>query len=187
MNKNNHISFKIKITNNYKIQCSIINEEKEIIIKLLSEDLNEEYSSCVSFENNKISICKETNNSIYFLKEWIENPDNYSTKQIFFQNNEYNLLPEVMFSLIINDFKKIIEKEYIIDETIVEISSRDHVLLERIKISIEAIGLNNIQINPLSYDYLEQGKQLFDLIQRKERDEKYFQLIQQAEKINHST
>ena len=75
----NHVVFKIKITPNYHLQIFIITEEnKEIKVKLLSEENNkEEYSLCISFSSNSISICNEENqNSIYFMKDWIENPDN---------------------------------------------------------------------------------------------------------------
>ena len=67
-----YCSFKILLTDDYLLQCSIITEdEKEEIIKL---NENELYPINIQFTQNELIICqKKTNtNTIEFMKEFIE-------------------------------------------------------------------------------------------------------------------
>ena len=172
----------IQITSTYQLQCSILNEQ-ETIIKL-SDDHQNFYSPTISFSGNKITICPTSqNDSIEFLKEWIENPDEFKIYEIEFLNKQYHLIPEVLFAIIINEFKMKIEKHTIIDETIVMIPSRDCHISERIKTSLEAIGLKNIYVNPLTYDYTEQGEQLMELLENKQKIENLQRKFDNNEKI----
>ena len=114
----------------------------------MNNNQDQEYNPCISFHNNVISICKENEEqTIHFIKEFIQNPDEYKYYSITFQNKDYKLLSEVLFAIIIDEFKQIIEKQFIIHETVVEIPSRDSLLSDRIRNSLEAIGLKNIYIN----------------------------------------
>ena len=179
------VLFKILITNDFKLKCSIIDEQnKETIVKL--EENKEEYLPSILFNTNTIDICKEDTNSFHFMKNWIENPEDYSTIFIIFQNKEFKLVPEVMFALIINEFKKKIEKEYIIEETNVIAPTNHYLLFERIRISLESIGMKNISFNSISFDYSQQGEYLNELIERKERIDKIKKSILKAQEINPS-
>ena len=62
------------------------------------------------------------------------------------------ILPEIIFSMIINEYKKIIEKEYIIDETFLNLPKRDYLIFEMMKVSLESIGLMNIIPKSFSHD-----------------------------------
>ena len=78
------------------------------------------------------------------MKEWIEQPSEYKEYKITYQNKEYSVISEVLFALVIDQFKKRIEKEFIIDETIVDIPSKNGDLYNRIRTSLESIELKNI-------------------------------------------
>ena len=130
-----HSTLTINITEQYQLQCIITDEkETEHIIKLNNQ--NDNYLPItIAFDMNEIIIGKETTNSISFMKEWIDHPEIFKEYQIYYQNKEYTVIAELLFALIINEFKKKIEKDYIIDETVVYIPSHDNRLIQRMKIS----------------------------------------------------
>ena len=185
-----NISFKIHITNNYTIQCSIIDsEQKETIIQLQGNS-SQEYFPTLSFSDNTISICEEKDNQIQFLQQWFQQPNDYSTYTILFQRKEYQLLPEVLFALVINEFKNQIEKQFIIKNTIIElpINNSSDIILQRIKISLQSIHLQGIQIDEkeIDYDYQKQGEQLIELLEKKNEYEKYQRIIERAKRLTES-
>ena len=181
----NYIDFKIVITNNYKLKCySIDSEDKETFIQITNEE-RDEYTPIINFENSFISICQEgKEESFDFIQKWIENPEDFTEKKISFQNKEFQVLPEVLFALIISDFKKRIEKNNIINDTVVEIPSRDCLIAERVRTSLESIGLRNIFINPFSYDYTKQSEQLIELLEMKNNSDKNKTMMERAKIID---
>ena len=177
-----NVIFKIQITEHYNLKCSIINTEGlEIIIKLKS-DYPDEIDPCVLFEQNTIKITQKEEKSISFVKEWIENPKDFKTQLIYFNNKNYELLPEVLFALVILEYIRQIEREFIIENTIIEIPTTDKEVLQRIKISLEAINLKGINIEDveIDYDYTNQGNYLQELIEKKQIVEEYQGLIEKA-------
>ena len=172
-----HTIFKIQISKQFTLKCSLINEEeKEIIIK--------EIIPSIKFNTNTIDLQeKESENVISFMKQWIENPDDYSTYSIEYQDETYNLLPEVLFAIIVDEIKKEVEKEYIIDETILISPTRDYFILERLKISLESIGLTNISFSLFSFDYSQQGEYLYKLLEKKKEMDFYKKILKKAEQL----
>ena len=180
-----NITFIITITDTYKLKCSIINDkEQEIFITLKNKQ--EEYIPCITFNNNTISLCQEEENRIEFMQQWIKNPEEFITYPVHFQNKDYSLLSEVLFSIIITEFKQIIERNYIINETVVQIPTNHCQCVERIKISLQTIGLNNLTIIPnlIDYDYGEQGDFLFELLEKKKTIDEYQRKIERAKEID---
>ena len=177
-------TFKINITNEFKLQCSLIDsEDKEQFISLHNNQ-QQEYTPCISFHNNIISICEENKeNNIYFIEDFIQNPDTDQYYSIIFQNKQYSLIAEVLFSIIIDEFKQKIEKQFIIHETIVQIPSRDSLLSDRMRSSLEAIGLKNIYINSSTFDYTLQGQYLHELIQKKTQMTKLQKKLNKAKEL----
>ena len=144
-----HSTLTINISQQYQLQCIVIDEkETEHNIKLNNQ--NDDYLPItIAFDMNEIIIGKETPNSIDFMKEWIDHPDIFKEYTIQYQNKEYNVIAELLFALIINEYKKKIEKDFIIDETIIYVPSHDNRLIQRIQISLESIELKNVIINPI--------------------------------------
>ena len=104
---------KIVVTTDYHLQVLLVElENKETVFKLIED--KEEIDPCISFNGNFITIGKENETSIDFMKEWIENPDEYKMYSVLFQGKEYSVLSEVLFALIINEYKQKIERENII-------------------------------------------------------------------------
>ena len=123
----NLIQLKIIITNTFTIQCFIIDQQgNQTPINLK--------------ENNK----EESN---HFIKEWFYYPELFTLYKIQIQNKEYSVIAEVLFAFIINEFKQIIEKKWIINSVTIELPKDNKLLLERIKISLEAIGMKGIEFN----------------------------------------
>ena len=177
-------TLKITITQDFLLQIKLINsEDKEIVIKL-PENQQEYYSPSIEFNQNSIITCQNDEKSIHFMKEWIQNSKNSTKYTIQFQEREYKLLPEVLFAIIISEFKKNIEKHYIIEETIVEIPSENHCISERIKTSLESISLQNVVVNPVPVDYSDQADYLQEILEMKETIEKQKRMIERAKEIN---
>ena len=165
------VIFKIIITKEYKLICSIVDKENKIII------IQEEVIPCIKFNYNTIDFCEncEDENTIYFFKNWFEKPDDYSTYSIEYQNKTFDLLPEVLFSLIVNEFKKKIEKDYIIENTFIELPIDNSKLLQRIKIALQGIHIKGVDIaedEQILYDCRIQGEYLQELLESKETIEK---------------
>ena len=68
------VTVKIEITPEYRLKISTINKHEEKVIV--------ETIPSITFNTNTIDICKENDNAIHFIKQWLENPDNYSTYSI---------------------------------------------------------------------------------------------------------
>ena len=117
------IIFKIKINQEYHIQCSYIDSQNKEIIIHVNKQEEDYYPLTISFDSNEISICNnnENENVIHFMNDWISNPDEFKLYEIHYQEKEYKMISEVLFALIIKGFKEQIEKEYIIKETNIEI------------------------------------------------------------------
>ena len=119
-----YCSIKIKLITDETIKVSVISDDKEIPVKLKGNQ--EEYPCSISFENNKIHICQNNQNSIHFIRDMINNPNEFKEYSIQYQEKEYNVIAEVLLALIVNEFKKKIEKEFIIEETFIEIPTYDY-------------------------------------------------------------
>ena len=70
-------------------------------------------------------ICQYRERGIYPIKYIIENPTEFKEYKIEYKNKEYSLIFEVVFGLLIDEFKKNIEKDFIIKETYIEIETND--------------------------------------------------------------
>ena len=187
MNSPTFVDFKIIITKEFTLQCFTIDEEgKENFIQLNKENIKEEYKPTVLFEKNIISICQEDEKSIEFVKKWIDQPEDFTEHQIQFKNKDFQLLPEVLFAILISEFKNRIDKDFIINDTIVEIPSRDCLITERMRTSLQSIGLKNVFINSFSYDYSKQEEQLNDLLEMKKEGDKCIKIIEKAIEMNPS-
>ena len=102
-----HCTFQIKINQEYKLKCFINEEEQEEFI-----------TPNILFDMNEILINQQNDKAIDFIKEWIEQPNEFKEYKINYQNKEYSVIAEVLFALIIKEYKNKIEKQFIIDETI---------------------------------------------------------------------
>ena len=172
------VIFKITITKEYKLQLTIRYQEgKERIIV--------ETTPSITFNRNSIDICEEKENTLHFFKNWLQQPDDYSTYLIEFQNKTYNLLPEVFFSLIINEFRKKVEKEFIIENTEIQIEIGNLRVMERIRVSLDGIGMKGVEIGEeeeIGYEYNEQGEYLGELIEKKERIDEFKRMLEKGER-----
>ena len=172
-------TLQINITKEFQFQCLLIdsNDQEEIIQLRQNEDF---YFPLIKFNNYQIEICPSQNaeiNQMNIIKDLINQPYNYKLYQIKYQQKQYEITFEVLFALIIDHFKQIIEKKYIIDETIVTVPTRDYEAIRRIEIALKSIHLKNIEINPIIFDYYDQNENLQEIQQKKivyEKNERMF-------------
>ena len=180
-----YCTFLIEITKENKTKCSIITEEnKELPIPIrVKEQLEEEYLPIViEFDMNEIIIGKPTENSIIFMEKLMINPTEFKKYKVSYQGKEEEVIAEVLFALFINKFKEKIEKEYIIDEVIVETAEEIYQSFSsRLTTSLKALGLKNIFINPVDYpNYQKQGEILHDVLTKVREFKKYKSLLIKA-------
>ena len=124
------VNLKISITKEYKVVYSVVSKRKIL--------LQSEVTPCITFNSNTIEVSEEHPNTIHFIQNWIENPNDYRTYKIMYQGKEYELLPEVLFAIVVNEFKKKVEREYIIARTKIQLPSDNSKALQRVKISLQA-------------------------------------------------
>ena len=162
----NKVYFIIEISEEKKLKCIIVkkNDQKEEVVKLKDGE-NDEYIPCISFNGYEITIGDENDDSIQFIDDLINDPLNFKKYKICFQNKENEVIAETLFGLIIEEFKKKIERKYKIEKTIMTIASNDFTLIKRICTSLLAIELNQIEINPFDFNYNEQ-RDIFQLMRK---------------------
>ena len=138
-----HCLFQLHISEQNIIQCSIknfdTNTEEIITLDIEENTTQHQYPINIEFQTNDILFCQNrnetennTNNSnnsniIEFMNEWKQFPNDYKKYQFTFQGIETEAIAEVLFALIINEFKNKITKEYIIDSTIIQIPINDYI------------------------------------------------------------
>ena len=182
MSESKYCSIKITFTTEETIKVSVISDDKEIPVKL--QDNKEEYPCSIAFENNKIIICQENPNSIKFIKDLINNPEEFKEYSITYQETQYSVIAEVLLAIIINEFKKKIEKDFIIEETLLDIPTCDYRVIHRIKTSLRTIGLKHFAINSFDYEnYSEQGEILLELLKKKEIYDEFERKIERAKSL----
>ena len=115
----------IGITNNQIEICPSQNTQTNKLNKL--NELNQ-LNENESYENKENKEIKQIN----IIKDLINQPNTYKLYQIKYQQKQYEITFEVLFALIIDQFKQNIEKKYIIDETIVIAPTRDNEAIRRI-------------------------------------------------------
>jgi hypothetical protein len=154
----------ISINQENKIKISILNDQnQEKIIKLNKHD-PDYIPLSISFNMNEIIIGnEEIENSINFFTDLIHQPEEYKEYKITYQNKEYSVISEVLFALVIDQFKKRIEKEFIIDKTKLIIETENKLLINRIKVSLDAIELPLDEFEFPEYDYQKQGEYLQEI------------------------
>ena len=180
--KSSRSTLKIIITKEYRIKCCLLDLlNRETIIQLNGYQ-EEYYQMELCFDANKISLSQNGNNSIPFIQDLIENPNDFKVYNIVFQEKEYNIIGEVLFALLVNEFKKQIEKDFIIDKVIIELPRQNKIANSRILTALDSIGLTNIDLDEeeVEYDYSIQEKLLTELLERNEMYNKRERMIEKG-------
>ena len=103
-----NIQFKIKITETHQLQVSYIDTENKETIIQLNNNKQDWYSPVISLRDNKITVCsEEKEDAVHFIEELFTHPQSFKTYKINFQERDYEVVAEVLFALIINEFKQI--------------------------------------------------------------------------------
>ena len=169
MTQNNHCTLFISINKDNKIKYIIKNNENII------QEETEYLPIIISFDMNEIIIHQQKENSINFINDFVNNPNEFKEYSISYQGKEYEVISEVLLSLILHQYKNKIEKKYIIKNTILqnETEEENKILINRIKVSIEAIGLRISEFEFPEYDYQKQVEILHGIIDKYNEFNKY--------------
>ena len=104
------------------------------------------YPLNIEFNNNEIIVCQQEineNTITGFVEELFKEPTQYNKYTINYQNKEYQVLPETLLVLIINEFKKDVDKKGIINRFLFKTTNTNKDVLQRIKSSLINIGIPN--------------------------------------------
>ena len=180
MTQNNHCTIFISINKDNKIKYIIKNDDNII------QEETEYLPISISFDMNEIIIHEQRNDSINFINDFVNNPEEFKEYPISYQGKEYEVIAEVLLSLILHQYKNQIEKKYIIDETILNIETEEEnkILINRIKVSIDAIGLRISEIEIPEYDYQKQGEILHGIIDKYNEFNKFKNILIKSQNIN---
>ena len=188
--ENKDIQLEFQIIEEEKIKCLLTSSKYKNHIMKLPNQQNDYLLLTLLFEMNEIIIGNETTNSIHFMKDIINNPDEYKEYQIQYKEKHYSLFAEVLFALIIYQFKRILEKEWIIDCVKLDTQCISNTKsIERLYISLEALQLpiktKEYQINDthLQLQYQQQGELLNEIIELFEEYQKGKYLLERAESL----
>ena len=101
MLNSSNVHCKIIITNDLQLQCQIQTQFKSVITIEL-QPKQKVINPTLTFDMNDILFGEEKENTIHFMKEWIEHPDELKYYSITYLNKEYSVVAELLFALIIN-------------------------------------------------------------------------------------
>ena len=107
---------KIIITKQYCLQCLLVDSKNHQNIIQLKENQNEIIPS-LSFDDSRIIISGQQEQSIHFIKDLFDKPNEYKKYNFIYLGKEYSVIAEVLFGIIIDAVKRKIEKEWIIELT----------------------------------------------------------------------
>ena len=171
--------------------CYFEIQNKEQIKVIISNDktdqdeiIQNQIPITIEFNNNEIIIGNNSENSIKnIFKEIIEKPKEIKKYEIEYQNKNYKLTSDILFSIILNKYKNIIEKKGIINECFLIIQEEiTQESKERIKEILKIIDIPKMKIVKQKPN-LKQRKIFNEIIKKQESFEKY---KQEVEKINKS-
>ena len=167
--KQNHCSFTIQITQDKQIKCSITTSNSKITTIRL-ENYKDFYPICIDSTTTELTVCKNSSTAISFMDTWVKNPGSLKKYFITYQNQIHTVLAEELFALVVNAFKTIVEKTFIIDETYVVLPFVYSVLMTRIRNALYMIGLSVVYINRNVNHWLNQQGSLLKIIQEKQNN-----------------
>ena len=82
---------KIILKNQFQLKIVLLHSNKqEEVVRL--KDNKEEYNPCVTMQNNYIELFKETENTLYFIQDLIDKPEEYKLYSFVFQDKTMKLL-----------------------------------------------------------------------------------------------
>ena len=167
--------FRLRITDDLKIG---------IVVDELSEEMI--FIPSISFNINEIIFfhqSHQSDNQIDFINDWIDHPTLFNEYNITYQGKEYSLIAEVLFALIINEIKKEAEKKYILTNTFITVpihlSENTH-FMNRMRVSLESIGMKGIESEEVEYEYSKQGEMMQEILEKKEKYEKWKRQLERA-------
>ena len=185
----NFITFKIELTET-TIQGKIIKDTKEEYIQLDFGIF--EYPLTIEFNNNEIKVCQDeiNDNTITgFVSQLFNNPTEYKRYEIEYQNKRYELLPETLLVLIINEFKKLVDKKGIVNRFLFKSSNTNKDVLQRIKSSLINIGIPNnfTQIKHRHKEresfYVDEEYLIYEILQKEKEYHRFIKDIKRAKQI----
>ena len=174
----NQIILIIKINTTYEIQCIYIDSNNKTTTIQLQNSNQQEYPLSSALIDNK--------SSIEFAHDLFTKPQDFKLYNIELYGKEYSVIAEVLFALIISEFKQQIDKQFIIEKIIVQLPVNNLKVNSRIIIALNAIGLDQIQLyddEEIDFDYKVQGEILEEILEKKQEYSKRVRMLEKSAEI----
>ena len=185
----NYITLKIDLTS-ITITVSIINKQKqEHFIELIPGI--KQYPLNIEFDNNEIIVSQQpTENTITnFVQDFFTNPTKYKRYSFIYQNKQYDVLAETLLVLIINEFKKRVDKKGIVNRFLFKCSNDDKEVLQRIKSSLVNIGIPN-NFTKIKHEheerkefYIDEEFMIYEILEKEEQYHKFIFEMNRAKEL----
>ena len=152
MNKSNKTNksntFKINLTSTKHIHCLFTDSQGTQTSIYLQHPENTHktspiYPLTIHVTETFISLCSFHKDSFTFIDDLFSHPNEFKKYSFCFQGKKYDVIAEVLFAMIINEFIQNVPQKQIITKTILSIdeSIYDEIVEERLVIALKAIGL----------------------------------------------
>ena len=168
-------TLQIIITEQYKLQCHFHCKNDDIYpIQLPNITLSEnEYLPSLTFTGNSMEIGKNEEHSLHFIQDIIENSNEFKLYSFVYQEKEYEVIAEVLFALLIDKFREVVEKKWILEKIVIVLPRNDRKIMKRINVSLQGIGLL-LDENPEKeieneYNYEQQGALLEEFLNKQKK------------------
>ena len=168
----------------YKFKC--VFENRETVETLRVIDRQDEYFLSLAVDGNKLIFCeeKEGNNAISFMQDWFKKSEENIKYPITYLGTEYSLSAPAIFGIIINEFKKKIDKKYIIDSVNVQFYIKKNKIVNNgMNAIFKALGIQNNDLEFLeeeNFDYSEDMKIMKEILEKKKIYEGYQKMFSRA-------
>ena len=153
-----YFTLKIKLTET-SVSVSTINPEKKEEIVEIKQGIKN-YIVNIGFHKNEIQVCQPetTENTLTdFMQELFSRPDQFRKYSFKYQEKEYEVLAETLFTLIIYQFKKVADRRGIMNNFILDVPENTHPeVIHRIKSAIWNINIPN-EYTPITREYIHWG------------------------------
>ena len=139
-----YFTLKIKLTET-SVSVSTINPEKKEEIVEIKQGIKN-YIVNIGFHKNEIQVCQPetTENTLTgFIQELFSHPDQFKKYSFKYQEKEYEVLAETLLTLVIYQFKKIVDTKGVVNRFLFKSSNTNDEVLQRIKSSLVNINIPN--------------------------------------------
>ena len=176
-----NLKLKIIISKELKLKCVLANDETSEVIRF--KDNRDEYKPSISINGNKMLFCEDEHKPIYFMEDWYSETNQYRRYPLNYLGKEYSVSIPVLFALIVNEFKKKVEKKNIISCVHSQFYLRkNQTVINGMYVAFKALGFKEIDLDDVEEEkpFMNDGEIIKEILERKDCFERYQRMISRA-------